>query len=247
MNKIKNIFLDLEFDGTNYSGWQKQNNAISVCDVVTKALDQLICEQIDLIGCGRTDAGVHALNYACNFRTTSNIPPSSFCLALNANLPKDIVCKYSAEVDIDFHSRYSAISKRYIYLIHNTMIRSALNRNFHYHFQKPLDITLMQQAIPHFIGEHDFRAFMASGSKVKDTVRTIFEMNINKDEDIIEIDIKGDGFLYNMVRIIVGTLIDVGLKKTKPDNVGNIILSQDRKNAGKTSPACGLYMAEIFY
>jgi tRNA pseudouridine38-40 synthase len=247
MNNVKNIMLVLEFDGTRYSGWQKQDNAITVSNVVTAALERISGGSIDLIGCSRTDAGVHAFNFICNFKADTSIPPDRMCYVLNTELPNDIVCKHSEEVPETFHSRFSAVSKRYIYLIQNTRFASAIYRNLHYNFPDPLDTDLMRQATAHIVGEHDFRAFMASGSRIADTVRTIYSLDIVRDGDIIEINISGDGFLYNMVRIIAGTLIDVGTMKIRPDELKNIIQSRNRKNAGRTVPAHGLYLAEVGY
>lgn len=247
MNDMRNIMLVLEFDGTHYSGWQSQQNAISVCDTVTKALDSLTNENIKLTGCGRTDAGVHALNYVCNFITGSNIPADKFSLALNTKLPCDISCKLSKEVPISFHSRYSAMSKRYLYVIQNTVFRPAVNRNHICWYKKPLDTVLMNQAVSNFIGRHDFRAFMASGSSIKDTVRTVYELTVTRNDDVIEIDIRGDGFLYNMVRIIAGTLMDVGTGKISPGYTADIIASKERKKAGKTALASGLFFVEAEY
>jgi tRNA pseudouridine38-40 synthase len=247
MNNIKNIMLTLEFDGTRYSGWQEQDNAVTVCRTVTDALEKITGKSVSLIGCSRTDAGVHALNYVCNFMSDTSIPPRKVCFALNTELPGDIVCKFSDESPEGFHARFSAVSKRYIYLIQNTRFGSAIYRNLYYHFPDRLDAGLMRQATGYMVGEHDFRAFMASGSRIADTVRTIYSLDVTEHEDIVEINISGDGFLYNMVRIIAGTLIDVGIKKIVPEGIKDIILSLDRKNAGRTVPAHGLYLAEVRY
>jgi len=248
MNEVqKNIMLILEFKGTNYSGWQKQDNALSVSEAVREGIYRCTGEKVDLTGCSRTDSGVHAFNYVCNFKTRTSIPPEKIYLALNTQLPPDIACKSSKEVPEGFHSRYSAKSKRYVYMIQNTEVRSAIFRDLHFCMPRKLDVELMRQAGSFIVGRHDFRAFMASGSSAVNTVRTVFDLDISQENEMIQIDISGDGFLYNMVRIIAGTLTDAGLGKIKPEEVKNIIASGDRRKAGKTVPAHGLYLVEVIY
>lgn len=247
MNEMKNIMLVLEYDGTRYSGWQSQQNAISVCDEVSRTINSLTGEDVQLTGCSRTDAGVHALNYVCNFMTESNIPPEKYSPALNTKLPSDISCKLSKQVPDSFHSRYCALSKRYLYMIQNTPFKPAVNRNHICWYPVRLNEELMSQAVANFIGRHDFSAFMASGSSIKNTIRTVFELAVVRNDDVIEIDIKGDGFLYNMVRIIAGTLMDVGIGRITPEYTAEIIASGDRKKAGRTAAASGLFLVEIEY
>ena len=199
------------------------------------------------MGVGRTDARVHALNYYCNFKTSSKIPGDKFAHALISNLPDDIVVKYSREVESDFHSRYSATGKSYIYVINNQPYPSAIYRNLQYHVRQKLDLDKMKIASNYFVGTHDFTSFMASGSSIKTTIRTVYSLNLHEEDGMITIDIHGSGFLYNMVRIIAGTLIDVGLGRVKPEAIINIIKAKDRIKASKTAGPHGLYLADVDY
>lgn len=244
---MRNVKLTIEYDGTGFSGWQTQQNARAVQDVVKAAINQITGETVDLTGSSRTDAGVHALGLAANFHTESSIPPERFAYALNSALPDDVVIKNSEEVDLDFHARFAAKAKKYRYLILNSMYPSAIMRYRAYHVRQTLDFGAMQEAVPYFLGEHDFSAFKASGSETKSSVRTILKASIEKKEDILEFEITGDGFLYNMVRIIAGTLVDVGLGKISPNDIQKIIESMDRRSAGRTAPAHGLYLVEVYY
>ncbi len=247
---MRNIKLTIEYDGTGYHGWQSQINARAVQDVVSAALKKLTGEEISLSGSSRTDTGVHALGQVANFHTTSNIPADKFTFALNSMLPEDIAVVRSEEADMEFHSRFSAKGKKYRYLIYNSPFRSALLRRRAWHVFYGLDTGLMEKGARHFLGAHDFSAFMATGSSVKTTVRTINEISISTDKgdkELITLEISGDGFLYNMVRIIAGTLVQVGYGKIAPDEIPGIIESLDRKKAGKTAPAHGLYLVEVFY
>lgn len=248
--RMRNIKLTIEFDGTAYHGWQSQINAVTVQDTVTAAIKTLTGEDCSLCGSSRTDAGVHALGYVCNFFTQSAIPADKFAFALNTLLPEDIVIKGSQEVSENFHARFSAKGKTYRYLICNSVFPSALLRKRVYHVYYPLDITAMQAAADHFVGTYDFIAFSAVGGTVKTTVRTITAAAVlrqNPDNNLIALNITGDGFLYNMVRIIAGTLIEVGIGNLKPGDIPELISGRDRRKAGRTAPAHGLYLVEVFY
>jgi tRNA pseudouridine38-40 synthase len=244
---MKNIKLIIEYDGTNYHGWQDQRNAIAIQAVIEKAIRELTGEDCRLTGSGRTDAGVHALGQVANFFTMSDIPPEKFAYALNSILPEDIIIKRSEEVSIDFHARYSARGKRYWYIIYNSEQPSALMRNRACHIRQPLSLEAMKAASSYFKGTHDFAAFMSTGSSVKTTERTIYDCIIEQNGEIIKLDISGNGFLYNMVRIIAGTLAEIGMGRIPPDRVSEIIIKGDRKLAGKTAPSHGLYLVEVFY
>lgn len=245
---MRNIKLTIEYDGTCYHGWQSQENAATVQDVVTSAVRKLTGEEVSLTGSSRTDTGVHAYGQVANFRTESRIPPEKFAFALNSMLPEDISIRRSEEVDPEFHARFSARGKKYRYLIHNTSHRSALLRHRAWHVVYPLDIGNMTEASRYFLGTHDFKAFMATGSSAKTTVRTIHEISVIRlPDNQIAIEIAGDGFLYNMVRIIAGTLAYVGYGKIDPKDVPAIIDEGDRRKAGKTAPAHGLYLVEVYY
>ena len=244
---MKNIKLIIEYDGTNYYGWQKQPDGNTVQQKIEKAISEVTGEVIDLIGCSRTDSGVHATGYVANFDTNSTIPGEKFYIVINQKLPKDIVVIKSEEVDKEFHARFSSTGKMYCYSILNQPIRSPLNSRYYHHIYKPLNIDLMIEGSKYMIGEKDFKAFQNNGSEVNSTVRTINDIKIVKDENYIKIYVTGDGFLYNMVRIIAGTLIDVGLGYKKPEQVLDIIESKDRSKAGKTAPALGLKLVKVFY
>lgn len=245
---MKRIMLVVSYNGANYCGWQKQNNALSVEEVLNKQLSSLTGENIVVIGASRTDSGVHAKGNVAVFDTESTIPPDKFAFALNARLPEDIRIQKSMEVRADFHPRYDKNHKKYTYRILNTEIDMPIYNLYTMHVSKKLDIELMKKAAKYIVGEHDFKAFCAAGTQVQSTVREIYSLDIEKDnEQIISISIKGNGFLYNMVRIIVGTLIQVGTGKIKPSDVEKIINSKDRSNAGPTVGAKGLTLEQIYY
>jgi tRNA pseudouridine38-40 synthase len=244
---MRNIKITIEYDGTNYCGWQVQKNAVAVQEVLQRGIETLLKHEINITGSSRTDAGVHAKGMVANFFTSISIPVENFPAAINTKLPLDIVVLKAEEVDHDFHSRYSNQGKRYSYCILNRKMPSAILRNYTAHIPEILDFKCMEEACKEFVGTHDFSSFKSSGSIMKDNVRTIKLLDIKQNEDIIKIIIEADGFLYNMVRIIAGTLIDVGKGKIKPDEISNIILSQDRKKAGKTAPPQGLYLDCVYY
>ncbi|WP_250858704.1 tRNA pseudouridine(38-40) synthase TruA [Oceanirhabdus seepicola] len=247
MDKFKNIKLEIQYNGANYYGWQKQRNHISVQEVLQKKLTQLLKENIEVIGCSRTDSKVHALKYVCNFKSKTNIPCEKIKYALNPLLPDDIVVLDSIEVDEMFHSRYSCVGKTYVYKILSREVRPVFGREGIYHYKDYLCVDKMKVAAKYFIGKHDFNAFKSSGSSVKTTIRTIQSINIIKKQQEITIEVTGDGFLYNMVRIIVGTLIQVGINKIEPEYIQTILKNKDRKLAGPTAPAEGLYLKEIYF
>jgi tRNA pseudouridine38-40 synthase len=244
---MKNLVLKIEFDGTNYHGWQRQNNAVTVQETIETVLGRLMQEDIKVIGCGRTDAGVHALNYVCNFETGTNIPASRFPHALNSILPYDISVKDCYQEPLSFNARKNAVGKKYVYKIINSLFRPAIMRNYYLHFPHGLNIKEMQKAANCFIGEHDFRGFMASGSSITNTIRDIHTLSINHIEQELNIEISANGFLYNMVRIIVGTLLDVGIGKISSNQISDIINSGVRSRAGITVPPQGLYLEEVYY
>jgi len=242
-----NIKLTIEYDGNNYCGWQRQINGISVQEIIEDSIFKLINEKVTINGSGRTDAKVHAYGQVASFKTNSTIPPEIFYKALNRMLPNDIKCINSQLMDDNFHARYNAIGKHYRYLILNREIRPTIQRGYVEHIVKPLDINLMKKALKYFEGQHDFAGFMSSKSNIKNTIRTINSTNIDIKGDLVIIDISGNGFLYNMVRIIVGVLVDVGRGRIKIDEIEDIIESRDRNRVGKTLSACGLYLMEVFY
>lgn len=244
---MKNIVLTIQFDGTAYHGWQRQKNALTVQQVVEQALCRITGRQTAVVGCGRTDAGVHALKYVCNFYSDTKIPTEKLSHAINSVLPPDIRCLRAVEADLKFDARRSAIAKRYRYVILNRYVADALLVNRAWHWKYPLDFSKMQSACRHFIGEHDFSSFCATGSGVEDKVRKVYSLDMAKKNECIVIDIYGNGFLRHMVRNIAGTLVYVGAGKIDVDNVPRIILARDRKLAGVTAPPQGLYLMEVYY
>ena len=243
---MRNIKLVIEYDGSNFSGWQIQPNDRTVQREIEKALKLVTKEEVKLIGSGRTDSGVHARGQVANFLTSSKIPGDRFKYALNSILSKDISIVESLEVPKEFHSRYDALSKKYRYIIYNSNRRSALLRNYSYYVPYELDFNLMEKSIKKFEGEHDFVGFMSTNSNIKNTVRKIESIDIKKNKDMIYIDVVGNGFLYNMVRIIVGTMVDIGRGNIKND-ISYILESKNRDLAGHTAPAQGLYLEWVKY
>ena len=244
---MKNIKLTIEFDGSNFCGWQKQPKGRTVQETIEKAIFKATNEQIEINGSSRTDSGVHAKCMVANFFTNSTIPSEKFREAINVRLPEDVSIIRSEEVDENFHARYSSKGKTYSYTIINRYERLSLGHQYLYHYRYPLDFNKMEEACKYFLGTHDFKAFMSPGSSIKTTVRTIYELYLKKDGEKIQIFITGNGFLYNMVRIIVGTLLKVGNGKIKPDEIENIINEGNRKRAGMCVPANGLILEKVFY
>jgi len=245
---MRNLKLILEYDGTNYAGFQRQSNALTIQEVLEEKLSFLTEEKLRVIASGRTDAGVHAQGQAVNFYTACSIPAQRFPLALNTMLPPDITVSAAREVPLDFHSCYSSQSKVYSYKILNRRTPSPFLRKYAYHFPRRLNLGSMKEGAQCFLGEHDFAAFRSLGSSVRTTVRHIYRLEINEEvENLIELEIEANGFLYNMVRIIVGTLLQIGLGKISPQDLPEIIKSKERQRAGETVPAHGLCLKEVKY
>lgn len=244
---MKRIKLTIAYDGTNYCGWQIQPNGITVEEVLNKALQKLTGEPIQVIGASRTDSGVHALGNVAVFDSETTIPPERIMMALNQRLPEDIVITSSEEVAPDFHPRYCDCTKTYEYHIINTRIPEPTKRLTNYFVSYELNLDHMREAASYLIGEHDFVSFCNVRTDVENTVRTITALDILQNGNEITIRITGNGFLYNMVRIIVGTLIRVGRGFYGPEKVKEILEAKDRKAAGVTAPAHGLMLKEIQY
>lgn len=241
------IKLLIEYDGTAYAGWQRQENALAVQQVIEDALTNLTGSKVVIAGASRTDAGVHALGQTAHFETQSRIPPDKYSYALNTMLPQDIRIRSSCEADREFHARFSSVGKVYRYQIKSAPHAGALTRNTHAHVIYPLDDSLMRSELRALAGRHDFAAFAASGSVVKDTVREIYGAGLTRCGDEITFYVAGNGFLYNMVRIIAGTLISVGSGKLSPGAIARAIESHDRLDLGITAPAHGLTLMEVCY
>lgn len=240
--------LIVAYDGTNYHGWQVQPREITVEGVLNRAITELTGEEIMVTGASRTDAGVHALGNVAVFNTESRIPAEKFSYALNQRLPEDVVIQHSEEVAADFHPRHCDCRKTYEYTILNRTFPLPEYRNTAYFYYGMLDVNKMRQACNAFTGEHDFAAFCSAGAQVQTTVRTVYSLEvIEKEGDKLVIRVQGNGFLYNMVRIIAGTLLEVGKGNIAPEALPGIIASCDRGQAGPTAPAKGLKLVEIQY
>ncbi len=244
---MKRVRLIISYDGTNYCGWQIQINGITVEEIINRELSRLLGEEIAVIGASRTDSGVHAMGNVAVFDTETKIPAEKICFALNQRLPEDIRIQKSEEVSADFHPRYCECTKIYEYKILNRRFPDPLNRLYTHFVYMPLDVEKMKAAAGYIIGEHDFASFCSAGSQAKTTVRSVYALDINKKDDIINIRICGNGFLYNMVRIIAGTLLKVGLGVYPPEHVKEILEAKDRYQAGPKAPAKGLTLVRIEY
>ncbi len=244
---MKRIKLIVAYDGTNYCGWQTQINGITVEEVLNKTLSGLLKEDIRVIGASRTDSGVHALGNVAVFDTESKIPGDKFLFALNQRLPEDIRIQDSCQVADDFHPRFCDTIKTYEYKILNRKFALPTERLYSAFVYYPLDVEKMQMAAAYLVGEHDFKSFCSSGSQVESTVRTITDISVEKHGEMISIKVSGNGFLYNMVRIIVGTLMKIGLGVWEPERMEEILNACDRNAAGPKAEARGLTLVEIRY
>ena len=253
----KNILLKIEYDGSNFHGWQRQPEKRTVQGELEGALRIACGSEIKIDGTSRTDAGVHALGQCANFKGELQVPTDKLAIVTNnilsggknvAGVISDVRIITAEEKPMDFHARFDAKRKKYIYKISNSVEKDIFKRNYFYQVSDKLDTGLMAEAAQHIVGTHDFRCFQAAGGEEKKTtVRTIHEIKVAKQSAEIHIEITGDGFLYNMVRIITGTLVEVGLGKLKPEVIPIIIESGDRQNAGHTAPAQGLYLVEVYF
>jgi tRNA pseudouridine38-40 synthase len=248
-NSLQNFKLLIEYDGTAYSGWQRQASGRTIQGTIESALNTMTENSVTLIGSGRTDAGVHAVAQVANFRAETRLTSDVFLRGLNSLLPVDVVINDCSQVDKDFHARFDAKSKVYEYRILNHPIRAALFRQYAWHISTLLDVGAMRTAIDHLKGEQDFAAFQAAGGNQAHAVRTVMKLRLSdKDaKDYVVFSIEADGFVRHMVRNIVGTLVDVGLGKTSPAGFKDILLSKDRTRAGITAPAHGLFLMEVKY
>lgn len=244
---MRNLLLTLRYDGSAFHGWQIQPNAVTVQQELCNAFKKLSGKDENIIGCSRTDAGVHALMFCCNVRTECEVSTEKIPDALNFYLPESIAVYGCKEVDFDFHARYNAKGKEYVYLIYNGKFRNPFYENKALFYPYYLDEKMLNNEIKAFVGTHDFSAFCSAGSDVADKVREIFDASVKRNGDLIEIKVSGNGFLYNMVRIIVGTLLDVSRGKIEKNTIASIIDSKSRENAGVTADGCGLYLNKVFY
>ena len=244
---MRNIRLLIEYEGTDYAGWQWQKNDKTIQETLSKAIEQVVREKIKMYGAGRTDAGVHALGQVANFKTTSNIPSERLVHAINFYSPHDIAVKEAVDVNESFHAQYCATSKVYQYTLFNNWIRTTLNRNFCYVYGFQLDVDKMIAATRYLIGIHDFTSFTTKAWSENNRIRNVKKLDVKKEGKYIYFIIEADGFLYNMVRTVVGTLVEIGRGKMTVESVKDTLDAKDRNLAGPTAPAKGLCLMEVKY
>jgi tRNA pseudouridine38-40 synthase len=245
---MRNIKLVIEYDGTNYHGWQVQPNGLTIQEVIEKKIEVMTRQRVRLTGSGRTDAGVHALGQVANFFTPSTIPVEGFQKGLNSLLPRDIVVQSAEEVDLQFHAQWGARKKTYRYVILHREVPSALHRNYSWRVPGPLDISVMEEASRLIEGRRDFTSFRGADADTEDPVREVFQAGWSqKEPDFLHFTIEADGFLKHMVRNIVGTLVEVGKGKLTPEQFREVLHARDRRQAGMTAPPQGLYLVEVKY
>jgi len=244
---MRNILLTIEYDGTKYAGWQVQPNGLAIQQVMEEALERLLKEKVRINSSGRTDAGVHAVAMPASFATTSGIPLKAFTAGLNAFLPPDIAVRDAREVPLEFHPRREATVKHYRYTLHVAQNRKPLYRLYSWHLRGPLDLAAMRRAASYFAGEHDFASFRGAGCAAKTTIRVIKSVTISEEGEFLMIDVKGVGFLRNMVRIMTGTLVEVGLGRRAAESVESLLSLPDRTVAGVTAPPQGLSLVEVSF
>ncbi|MBR5520895.1 MAG: tRNA pseudouridine(38-40) synthase TruA [Oscillospiraceae bacterium] len=242
-----NVLIKLAYDGTDYCGFQIQDDVPTVFGVFQDALLKILGHPTDIKGCSRTDSGVHARDFCLSFTTEKQLNLHRLPLALNANLPADIRVKEALLVPDDFHARYSSKGKEYTYYILNSHIDDPFTNKYYYKVATPLDADRMNRAARYYVGTHDFRSFMAAKSKITDCVRTVHSARVEREGDMVKFIVSADGYLYNMVRIMVGTLLDVGKGITEPEHVKQVIEATDRSRAGATVPPQGLFLTKVFY
>ena len=244
---MRNIALTLMYNGTAYHGWQVQKTEVSVAQTLERGLSMVCGHSVKLTGCGRTDAGVHAEHYVANFRTESRIPVERLPFAVNTHIPEDIVVKAAYEVAEDFNAIGSCIKKEYTYRIYNSRFKNPFYVDRAYFYPKKLDEEFLNRAAHQFVGTHDFRAVRSVGTETKSTVRTIYWCDVTRNGDLLELKVCANGFLYNMVRAITGTVLYAAEGKFAPEDIPVILESGDRRLAGPTVPPGGLYLTRLWY
>lgn len=245
---MRNLKLTIQYDGTRYKGWQRLGNTENTLQgKIEQVLSRMTGETIEIIGSGRTDMGVHAQGQVANFKTSCTKSVDEIQQYLYQYLPEDIVVSQIEEVDERFHARYHAVAKEYVYKIWNAPYHNPFLRKYVVHIPQPLNLEAMQRAVPYLLGEHDFSAFVSSRSKKKSNIRELYSIDITKQDSLIELTFRGNGFLHNMVRIITGTLLEVGHGRMKPAYLKEILERRDRTLAGPTAPAKGLHLVKVYY
>ncbi len=244
---MRNLLLRLMYDGSSFHGWQVQPNGITVQETLQNAVEQILGVRENVTGCSRTDAGVHANDFCCNIRTENEIDCYRLQGALNAVLPDSICVKSVEEVPLDFHARYDCVSKQYVYRVWNASYKNPFLTANAWHYKNKIDESFLNEQAQAFVGTHDFCGFCSAGSTVEDTVRTVKSFTVSRDGEEVRFTVEADGFLYNMVRIMVGTLIEISENKIEKDKLSDIIENKDRKLAGRTAPPQGLYLNKVNY
>lgn len=249
LDGLRNLLITISYNGRNYHGWQIQDNAITVQEIFQNALENIIqSTPYEIKGCSRTDSGVHANMYCISLKMCHNIPCYRLLTAVNRFLPLDIAVLDVKEMPVDFHARYSCKSKEYVYKIWNNPVRNPFLDGLAYHYKFPIDVDLLNEACKAYIGKHDYTSFCTLDSrKMGDMERTVYNFKVEKQGDMVIMTVEADGFLYNMVRIMVGTLMRIAQGKFQPDCIGDIIKAKNRTKAGPTAPACGLYLNKVNY
>lgn len=244
---MRNLKVMTAYRGTKYHGFQRQANAVTIQEVLEKAVSKVLNEQVTIIGCSRTDTGVHANNFCFNVKTESSIRTLGFCRGVNGELPDDISILSCEDVPLDFHARYDCKGKEYVYKMHCRESKNPFASDLAFHYRRRFDVEKARLAASHLVGTHDFASFCADCTNVSTTVRTIYSLEIENNGDSVIMLVKGDGFLYNMIRIIAGTLLDINEGKIEPDDMPRILAAKDRLQAGRTAMAHGLYLNKVFY
>ena len=244
---MQRLLLTLRYDGSRYHGWQVQKNGITVQETLQDAVERLTGIRSGLTGCSRTDAGVHAEMFCCAFDTASPLRGEKMVKALNAHLPRDIAVYGCREVEADFHPRYAALGKRYVYRIWNAPERNPFWEGRALHCRRPLDAAFLNEQAAAYVGTHDFASHQAAGSTVEETIRTVRRAEVERRGEMVLFTVEADGFLYNMVRIRVGTLLGLQAGSLEAGSIPAILESGSRERAGATAPACGLYLDHVFY
>lgn len=246
--QVRNLLLTISYDGSSFHGWQIQENALAVQEVFQNALEKIIGYDYDVKGCSRTDSGVHANMYCISLKTSHKIPAVRLKAALNRFLPFTIAVLDCKEVPLDFHARYSCKSKQYVYKIWNSEVRNPFLNGYAYHYRYKLDETMLDKAGKAYIGKHDYTSFCTlDNRRAGDLTRNVMDFSVKRDGEMVIMQVEADGFLYNMVRIMVGTLLRVAQGKISPDGIEEIIKAKNRSAAGPTAPACGLYLNKVNY
>lgn len=245
---MRNLLFTIRYDGSSFHGWQVQNNALTVQEVFQTAVSEIISSCPDIKGCSRTDSGVHANMFCISMKTEHSIPCERFLAAINSHLPDTVACLKVEEVPLDFHARYSALGKRYVYKVHNSPVKDPFLRDRALRYRRPIDELMLNKSAQDFVGKHDFTSFCTLDKREKgDFVRTVKEFKVWREGDMVYFSVTADGFLYNMVRIMVGTLLYINENPAEKDSIPKIFSEKNRAFAGPTAPAMGLYLDKVFY